>query len=429
MSNFEHRKELGLAARKAIGRASQEVFTLGRDIYASPEGPGAEHHALEAMTGLLDRYGFHVETGVAGLPTAFHARIDHWNSEDMRKGLRHGHVAFLAEYHADPEQGHLDGNHLVAAGAIAAAIGLAETFSEMYGTVSIFGAPDGERGKAIMADVGLFKEPDCLIVIRPAPSGEGFQATIRNTGETLAEQRLTFHFGESEAGLDALRTAIPELVDDVVGDATIKFDDDGLTVQATRAATVEAVVERIVSMMNMRAGKSGQSVEIERGLLLRDTQVSRILARRIKTFADTLKYQQDRIQKSPPGPPSGLGNISYFLPAVEARYPVESHGHPKGTIEFRDASNTDEAYQRMLSLAKCAALAGLDMLGDMEFRGFAEGEFIRGMKERGISREPRRWLGVHPVLPAEKPRKPRLPIDDVIVRGPGIPPPRIDDES
>jgi hypothetical protein len=47
------------------------------------------------------------------------------------------------------------------------------------------------------------------------------------------------------------------------------------------------------------------------------------------------------------------------------------------------------------------ALTGLDLLGDMEFRGFAEGELIRTLKAQNIQRTPRRWLGVHPVKPKE----------------------------
>ena len=70
----------------------------------------------------------------------------------------------------------------------------------------------------------------------------------------------------------------------------------------------------------------------------------------------------------------------------------------------------------------------------MEFRGFVEGELIRGLRHRGIVRTPRRWLGVHPVLPREDYKPAKVDFPDVVVRGPGLPDPfpfnrQDDDES
>lgn len=430
MSQFDRRKELGEGARAAIDLARADIIAACTEIFNNPEAPQQEERASKWIADVLERYGFDVDHGVAGMPTAFHAIARNWNKEDMRKGLRHGHVAFLLSYDADPELGHVWGNHLAAGAALAAGLGLAATFAGMYGTVSVFGAPGPAvgGGKLRLAEAGLFEDADVIIGGRPRSTGQGFQPTINKTGETLAERSLEVDYADGpEDALAKLQQAVAELLDNLDEYETIEATDTGFIVRAPQSPTVEALAEQIQALANARAESSGVPVELTASPLTREFQVSRIMARRIKTFGDTIGLRQDRIVKGTPGLPSDWGNVSFVAATVEAGFPITTEPVLAGTTEFRDLGTTEEAFDQMILAAQSMALAGLDVLGDMEFRGFAEGEFIRGLKERGIQREPRRWLGVHPVQPPEDGKSTTWGRDlpDVIVRGPGLPPPDV----
>ncbi|MFW6075123.1 MAG: hypothetical protein ACOC9Y_05970 [Chloroflexota bacterium] len=431
MSQFTGRRELGQRIIQTIDSSRDEIISIAKEILSNPEPLFQERRAHELLTSYLAGKRFEVTTEVAGIPTTFHARMDHWNDEQMRKGLRHGHVAFLADYHAGTDEGHVYGRHLGTGAALAATIGLAASFHRMFGTVSLYGAPGtGPNGAMVaMAERDIFDEPDCVIGARPESTGLGFQSTIATTDDSYAQQSLFISYPEGpDDALDQLERAIQAVIGEQDEGVAVTRFDQGFIVQAPLSKTVEELAKRIQALASARASSSGVPVEIRPDALLPDMQVSRILARRMKTFGDSIGLRQDRIHKMQRADASGLGNISHRVATVQARFPVSTEDVRAGTEEFRLACDTDEAYEQMITMAKAMALAGLDVLGDMEFRGFVEGELIRGLKQRGITREPRRWLGVHPIMPRKEPKEqPDLP--EFIVRGPGIPPPKLDDES
>jgi hypothetical protein len=92
MSYFEGRRELGEAAHLAIDRAGGDLDGLldqleRVDADATPSS--------DAIARFLQERGFELEWGIGGVPSALRAQIRHWNDDDMRKGLRHGHVALV----------------------------------------------------------------------------------------------------------------------------------------------------------------------------------------------------------------------------------------------------------------------------------------------------------------------------------------------
>src|SRR3954451_16411699 len=87
-------------AYDAIKAAEDEVIRLARELHADPELPFQEQRAAERVASFLEAHGFEVERGVAGLPTAFRARCYAHDTEQIRKGLQHGRVGFVAEYDA-----------------------------------------------------------------------------------------------------------------------------------------------------------------------------------------------------------------------------------------------------------------------------------------------------------------------------------------
>ena len=125
MTDFKDRNKLSNALGLAIDGAGTDIATVCAQIFENPEPAFEEVQAATLLANTLAGHGYEVEFELAGLKTAFQATQRNFDSEAMRKGLRHGHVAILAEYDADPA-GHQSGRHLVAGAALASAIGLAE---------------------------------------------------------------------------------------------------------------------------------------------------------------------------------------------------------------------------------------------------------------------------------------------------------------
>lgn len=408
MSDFENKGKLGKAATSAIERARPDILAISKDIFDHPEPAFGEERAVQWLTDFLASSGFEIERGLAGIPTAFKASRQRFDSEAMRKGLRHGHVAILAEYDADDERGHMTGRHLVAGAALASAIGLAETLQDIFGSVTVIGCPAAStlEGKRALAAAGVFEPEDAALGARPASTGLGFQPTISRTGETFAIARMRVRFngpvGESDAR-QRLATAADTLAADIVEPARLEviLTEGGveLNLRALSNPDLDWLIARLRELAASIAVETGSTTEIDMAGGAPALNVNRIVARRMKTFGDTIGLKQNRIVKSVPTGASDWGHVSLITSSVEAAYPISEDDVQHGSEAFMQASISEYAYDQMLTASKVVALTGLDLLGDMEFRGFAEGELIRTLKAQGVKRAPRRWLGVHPVKP------------------------------
>jgi amidohydrolase len=154
---------------KILARAAQlwdtELQGLSDWIGKNPEEGWKEFRTVDTLVKVLRRNGFTVDTGVAGLATAFVAR---WVSPAGAGGPVLG---LIAEYDAlRGTQGafHGDQHNAQSPVAIAAAVALKEylTAKRLPGTVTIYGTPAEEVGppaKSIMRDAGIFKGASILV--------------------------------------------------------------------------------------------------------------------------------------------------------------------------------------------------------------------------------------------------------------------------
>src|SRR5258706_3958329 len=143
-------------------------------IWAMPELGYQETKTTALLQGELKKAGFQIETGVAGMPTAFIARA----------GSKDGPViAILAEMDslpglsqaATPERkpipgvisGHACGHNLFGSGSVAAAIAVKKWLEETgtKGQLRVYGTPAEESGggKDYMVQAGLFKNVDITL--------------------------------------------------------------------------------------------------------------------------------------------------------------------------------------------------------------------------------------------------------------------------
>ncbi len=173
------------ALRHATALESQ-MADMAMELWKYSEIALTETRSAAYLADILEREGFRVTRGVAGMPTAF---VAEWGSGSPVVGV-------LAEYDALPNigneavprrepradgtpHGHGCGHNLFGSASVASAIALKRTLDEqdIQGTVRLYGTPAEETivGKVYMARDGLFDGLDAALEWHPG------QATqIRN---------------------------------------------------------------------------------------------------------------------------------------------------------------------------------------------------------------------------------------------------------
>src|SRR5262245_30677513 len=109
-------KEIKTRIANAVDALATELESLSHRIHAHPELGFEEVQAAGWLADFLGARGFHVERGVAGVPTAFRAAMD------CGPGPR---IAILCEYDALPGIGHACGHNVIAAAGAGAGAALA----------------------------------------------------------------------------------------------------------------------------------------------------------------------------------------------------------------------------------------------------------------------------------------------------------------
>lgn len=248
---------------------------------------------------VLRKEGFEVESGLAGMPTAFKASF----------GEGHPVVGFLAEYDALPElsqvggcvsriptedanpDGHGCGHNLLGAGAFAAALAVKAYLLEHpgMGTVVLFGCPSEEKGngKTIMARDGVF---DCLDVAFTWHPGDNNSvatySSLANVSVFFRFKGVTSHaaaapeFGRS--ALDAaelMSVGVNYLREHIISDARIHYayrDVGGIApnvvqghscvhyfVRAPKSWQVQEIYKRVIDVAEGAAKMTGTEMTYE----------------------------------------------------------------------------------------------------------------------------------------------------------------------
>ena len=205
-----NRKEFVL---DAISRKQELVVEVSDRIFDFAETGFHEFETAKLYQQVLEKEGFAVEMGIAGMPTAFKASY----------GSGKPVVGFLAEYDALPElsqlggcterkpacgenpDGHGCGHNLLGAGTLAAALAVKAYLEENpgKGTVVLFGCPSEEKGngKTIMARDGIFDGVDAALTWHPDTANAVW------TTSSLANVSVFFNF----KGVTSHAAAAPEL--------------------------------------------------------------------------------------------------------------------------------------------------------------------------------------------------------------------------
>jgi amidohydrolase len=149
------------SAGAAVLGVADRLIALSHGVHADAELAFEEHRSSERLVTELDAAGLRVETGVAGLDTAFVATA----------GSGPLTIAICAEYDALPGIGHACGHNVIAASAVGAGLALAPLADDLGLTVKVIGTPaeEGGGGKILMLDGGVFEGVHAAMMVHPAP--------------------------------------------------------------------------------------------------------------------------------------------------------------------------------------------------------------------------------------------------------------------
>ncbi len=374
----------------AIDRRADDLRQAADWIHAHPEIGHQEVKASQRLCDLLRDAGIEVQTGTAGMATAFRAELA------GRDGLRPC-IAILAEYDALPGLGHGCGHNLIGTSAIGAGLALLDVMPDLPGSVLVLGTPAEESaapnsgGKVHMVNAGVFEDVDAAIMFHPATE------TVMTLDRSLAARGFEFFFhgraahaaGAPEEGINALDAVVmlyngismmrQQLRSDarihgiiLSGGAAANIIPDYAAIRyRTRADDTEYlsdVVNRVVACAEGAAKATGCRLEWHEYMpgyenTMPNSVLLDLMVENLRSLGLNVNTQRKRTGRGS----TDFGNVSRRVPGIEARIGItEQVDVPGHSIEFREAAASERGRQAMLNAAKSLAMTAVDLLGDPE---------------------------------------------------------------
>ena len=367
----------------AMDRFREDLVRLSRKINADPDLAYEEHHAVARIAALLEKHGHRVEKGLAGLPTAFRARV----------GPPGPTVALLAEYDALPDVGHGCGHNLISMTIVGAFLAAAADAQDLEVGIELIGTPAEEKGggKIDLLDKGVFRETVAALFSHPG-SGGNWSVSERLLGITVKRviyEGLAAHAAVSpEKGRNAL-TALIALFVSVDGwrqhlPSTARVHgivrEGGVASNiipsravgdfGIRAADMDALggmVDMFTDMAKGAALQTGTKVAIE------DEMRPYLPVKANPMLGAALAKELERLGKRPKigdlvTASGDIGNVSQKIPTDYIGFPVSDERIPGHSHKMREASVSDYAHESAFVVIQALAATALKVATDRSFR-------------------------------------------------------------
>ncbi|SCY97558.1 M20 family metallopeptidase [Alkaliphilus peptidifermentans] len=375
-----------------------QLIELSNYIFDNPELGYEEFKACSAHVALLKKFDFEVEEGYMNIKTAFKAVYDSKKPGPV--------IAFLSEYDALPGLGHGCGHNLLGATNTGAGIVLSKLIKQhdLSGKVVVYGTPAEETSgaKVAMADNGAFSDVDIALEVHP-----GSKHT--QSGTSLAMEAIEFTFrgktshaaAAPEKGINALDAAIQTFVNigalrqhilttsrihgviieggkaaNIVPDLAIAQ----FYVRATTKTYLLELVEKVKNCATAAALATGAKLEIRNyeasyDNLVTNQKLSETFTKRLKDMGVSNVYGARESFGS-----LDIGNVSQLVPTIHPYFSICEEDHPAHTVEFRDATKTQMAYDSMASTIGGLVLTAYDVLTDSSLLDEIKNEFVNTEK-------------------------------------------------
>ena len=197
---------------QSIEDKKEQYIQAADHIWEYAETSFQEYRSSKELADILEKEGFTVEKGIAGIPTAFRGTygsgspvIGILGEYDALAGLSQKGGIARREAVTQGGNGHGCGHNCLGTAGVAGAVAVKDYLKdhpEVSGTVVYLGCPaeEGGSGKVFMAREGVFDELDVALTWHPYATANVF------SGSTLA----VIHLEVSFHGIAAHAAATPE---------------------------------------------------------------------------------------------------------------------------------------------------------------------------------------------------------------------------
>lgn len=368
----------------------KEVWEVAHQIGEHPELGYKEYFASEVLCCFLQKHGFEVKRGIAGVETAFLARF---------RGTCPGpRIAYMAEYDALPGVGHGCGHNLIGAASAGAAVILSKSM-ELAGEILVIGSPAEETSgaKVTLVAEGIFKNVDAAIMFHP-----GSQNVPVISSLALDALEFTFHgraahaVAASNFGINALDAVINLFVGINALKKQISQDMkvNGIITEGGTAPNI--IPERAVARFYIRARKRKDLDELREKVIRCAEGAATMVSARMTWQKFEFSYdemhtnlalaacftknlQEMGIQQiASPQTAMGsvdMGNVSRVVPAIHPYLTLGTGTEIPHTRDFAQAALSPEGESLVMLAMLTLALTGWDVLSDKKLLQQMKREF------------------------------------------------------
>ena len=415
------------AADEVLAHVSAHADRFGaisRQIWETPELGFHETKSSPLLQRELRANGFDVESGVAGMPTAFTASygsgkpvIVILGEFDALPGLSQKDVATQ-----DPvtpgAPGHACGHNLLGSASALAAVAIKEEIAAhgLKGTIRYYGTPaeEGGGGKIYMIHAGLFKDVDAVLAWHPGDSNNvSLHSSLANNGGKFRFYGIASHAAAApEKGRSALdgamimlnaveflrehvpqETRIHYIITNGGSAANIvpAFAEVSLIARNPDADVLNGVWERIMKCAQAGALASETRMEFEQGTnyanVLPNDTLSEVLGRAMqkaggyeytpeeRKFADEMQKtlgapahrpgpETVKVEKTEGSGPASTdaGDVSWVVPSAQFTTATFVPGVGAHTWQAAACAGSSIGRKGMVVAARTLALAGVELL-------------------------------------------------------------------
>ena len=373
-----------------------EMTAMADDIFDHPEIGMEEFHAQKVLTDWLEKEGFAVERGVAGVETAFKAVY--------RQGEGGPNIGLLCEYDALPGIGHACGHHMQGPSILAAAKALKDAEIREPYTITVYGTPAEESvsGKIRMIQNGCtFEELDAALMMHGGPATQVDVKSLANSKYKVIFHGVSAHATikpeKGRSALDALILAfqgIEFLREHVNSDVKIHYTvvncggtpanvvpayaEASVYVRSYNRAYLDTVCRRFEKVLKGAAMMTETEVEI-----IEEKKVDNKIP--VLTLNDLVMKQAEEIhapQIAPAREKTGstdFGNVMRRVPGTCARIAFVAPGAAAHSQEYIEAGKTEAAHDAVIYGAKILAGTALELIENPELLKQAKEEFRKNL--------------------------------------------------
>ncbi|HLO25755.1 MAG TPA: M20 family metallopeptidase [Geobacteraceae bacterium] len=378
------------AITELVEERKAELTAIAEELYRSPETGLQEYKSAALLTGVLEREGFLLERGLAGLATAFRAS----------SGVQGPAIAILAEMDALPEIGHACGHNIIAAAAIGAAIALRHALPEEAARIIVLGTPAEELGigKCELLKAGCFHDVDFALMVHPSSKRQVLKMYLG-----LAKVHFTFYGKPAHAaaypeegvnaldgaiqtfnGINALRQHVRQDVrvhgiitqGGVAPNIIPEKASCSFYVRADDLAEVERVKKRVIACAQGAAVASGCRLDVvEDERVLAPMKINRAFSALYSRQLEYLHLPESMAPADKNKGSSDIGNVSQVVPTIHPHVPIGDgiHIHSEG---FARATISDQGKAAVIEGALALALTAAELAVYPAVRDAIRQEFI-----------------------------------------------------